>query len=49
MAALADLPDIEWHLIGPLQGNKARLAAARFDWVREHRPPGDRRAIVGYT
>ena len=22
--ALADLPDIEWHLIGPLQSNKAR-------------------------
>ncbi|MEP6998167.1 MAG: YggS family pyridoxal phosphate-dependent enzyme [Betaproteobacteria bacterium] len=33
MAALADLPDIEWHLIGPLQGNKARAAAARFTWV----------------
>ncbi|MGH8712956.1 MAG: YggS family pyridoxal phosphate-dependent enzyme [Casimicrobiaceae bacterium] len=33
MAALADLPGIEWHLIGPLQGNKARIAAARFDWV----------------
>lgn len=30
--ALADLTDIEWHLIGPLQTNKAR-AAARFDWV----------------
>ena len=28
-----DLPDVEWHLIGPLQGNKARLAAATFDWV----------------
>ena len=24
MDALADLPDIEWHLIGPLQSNKAR-------------------------
>jgi PLP dependent protein len=23
----------EWHLIGPLQSNKTRLAAARFDWV----------------
>ncbi|HKW79561.1 MAG TPA: YggS family pyridoxal phosphate-dependent enzyme [Casimicrobiaceae bacterium] len=33
MAALADLPGIEWHLIGPLQGNKARAAAAAFDWV----------------
>ncbi len=31
--ALADLPDIEWHLIGPLQGNKARLAALHFAWV----------------
>ena len=30
--ALADL-DIEWHLIGPLQSNKARLAAETFDWV----------------
>jgi len=32
-AALADLPGLEWHLIGPLQGNKARAAAAAFDWV----------------
>jgi pyridoxal phosphate enzyme (YggS family) len=24
---------LEWHLIGPLQSNKARLAAERFDWV----------------
>ena len=31
--ALADLGDIVWHLIGPLQGNKARLAAATFDCV----------------
>jgi pyridoxal phosphate enzyme (YggS family) len=31
--ALADLPDIEWHLIGPLQSNKARAAAETFDWV----------------
>ena len=31
--ALADLPDIEWHLIGPLQTNKTRLAATCFDWV----------------
>jgi len=31
--ALADLPDIEWHLIGPLQANKTRLAAQRFAWV----------------
>jgi len=25
--------DIEWHLIGPLQSNKTRLVAERFDWV----------------
>jgi pyridoxal phosphate enzyme (YggS family) len=24
----------EWHLIGPLQSNKTRLAAERFDWVQ---------------
>jgi PLP dependent protein len=24
---------IEWHLIGPLQSNKTRLVAERFDWV----------------
>jgi pyridoxal phosphate enzyme (YggS family) len=32
-AALADLPDIEWHLIGPLQSNKARTAARHFAWI----------------
>ena len=31
--ALADLADIEWHLIGPLQGNKAAQAADVFDAV----------------
>ncbi len=35
MAALADLrPQIEWHLIGPLQGNKTRAVAESFDWVQ---------------
>jgi pyridoxal phosphate enzyme (YggS family) len=24
---------LEWHLIGPLQSNKTRLVAERFDWV----------------
>jgi pyridoxal phosphate enzyme (YggS family) len=33
MARLADLP-LEWHLIGPLQSNKTRPAAERFDWVQ---------------
>lgn len=30
---LRDLTAVEWHLIGPLQGNKTRLAAETFDWV----------------
>ena len=30
---LSDL-DLEWHLIGPLQSNKAPLAAQHFDWVQ---------------
>jgi pyridoxal phosphate enzyme (YggS family) len=51
--ALAELrPALEWHLIGPLQGNKTRAVAAAFDWVHsvdrlriaqrlsEQRPPG---------
>ncbi|WP_421172265.1 YggS family pyridoxal phosphate-dependent enzyme [Aeromonas sp. 601115] len=25
--------DIEWHFIGPLQSNKSKLVAERFDWV----------------
>ena len=33
MDALADLPDMEWHLIGPIQSNKTGAAAERFDWV----------------
>ncbi len=32
MDALADL-DIEWHFIGPIQSNKTRPIASRFDWV----------------
>ena len=32
MDALKGAP-AEWHLIGPLQSNKTRLVAARFDWV----------------
>ena len=34
IAELADLrSQIRWHLIGPLQSNKAREVAANFDWV----------------
>ena len=53
MEALADLRSAtEWHLIGPLQSNKTRAAAAAFDWVHSvdrltlaerlsaQRPPG---------
>jgi pyridoxal phosphate enzyme (YggS family) len=32
MDALADLP-LEWHLVGPLQSNKTRVVAERFQWV----------------
>ena len=28
-----DLPELEWHLIGPLQSNKARRAAQLFDVI----------------
>ncbi|MDE2399376.1 MAG: YggS family pyridoxal phosphate-dependent enzyme, partial [Burkholderiales bacterium] len=51
--ALADLrPQLQWHLIGPLQSNKSRPVAEAFDWVHsvdrmkiaerlaEQRPPG---------
>jgi PLP dependent protein len=31
--ALADLPGLDWHFIGQLQGNKTREVAERFDWV----------------
>jgi pyridoxal phosphate enzyme (YggS family) len=34
MVALSDLASIEWHLIGPLQSNKARPAATHFAWVQ---------------
>jgi pyridoxal phosphate enzyme (YggS family) len=51
MAQCADL-DLRWHFIGPLQSNKARQVAERFDWLHSldrpklvaalagHRPPG---------
>jgi pyridoxal phosphate enzyme (YggS family) len=32
MDALRDLP-LEWHCIGPIQSNKTKLVAERFDWV----------------
>ena len=32
--ALANLTEIEWHFIGPLQSNKTRLVAENFDWVQ---------------
>jgi len=33
IAALRHLPQIEWHLIGPLQANKTAVAAVNFAWV----------------
>ena len=52
MAALTDVEGIEWHFIGPIQSNKSRPVAERFQWVHsldraklarrlnEQRPPG---------
>ncbi len=39
---LADL-DLEWHMIGPLQSNKCRAVAERFDWLQSL----DREKLVG--
>lgn len=33
MAELEDLEDLVWHFIGPVQSNKTRQIASRFDWV----------------
>jgi PLP dependent protein len=33
VAALSDLSEIEWHLIGPLQSNKTREVAETMHWV----------------
>lgn len=32
-AELADLDDIVWHFIGPLQSNKTRAVAEHFGWL----------------
>ena len=32
MKELSDL-DLEWHFIGPVQGNKAKAISEHFDWV----------------
>jgi hypothetical protein len=31
--ALADVPGLQWHCIGPMQGNKTRQVAEHFDWA----------------
>lgn len=33
ITALAELADIEWHFIGPLQSNKTRAVAEHFQWM----------------
>lgn len=33
MAELRDLPELEWHFIGPIQSNKTRAIAEHFGWV----------------
>ena len=31
--AMADVPPLQWHCIGPIQSNKTKLVAQHFDWV----------------
>lgn len=31
--AMADVPALVWHCIGPIQSNKTKLVAQNFDWV----------------
>ena len=33
IAQLSDLPDLNWHLIGHLQSNKAKKALEQFQWI----------------
>jgi PLP dependent protein len=33
IALLTDLPNIIWHMIGPIQSNKTRVVAEHFAWV----------------
>lgn len=33
LAARPEARDVEWHMIGPLQGNKTRVVAESFAWV----------------
>jgi PLP dependent protein len=33
LGKMQSLPPLEWHLIGPLQSNKTRMAAEHFLWV----------------
>jgi hypothetical protein len=34
LAKMEALAGLDWHLIGPLQSNKSRIAAERFHWVQ---------------
>lgn len=31
--AMADVPALQWHCIGPIQSNKTKLVAQHFDWA----------------
>lgn len=33
MPALADLPDIQWHMVGHVQSRKAAAVCQHFDWL----------------
>ncbi|MGN1056393.1 MAG: YggS family pyridoxal phosphate-dependent enzyme [Comamonas sp.] len=33
LQAMADVPALQWHCIGPIQSNKTKLVAQHFDWA----------------
>ena len=33
LRAMADVPALQWHCIGPIQSNKTQLVAQYFDWA----------------
>jgi pyridoxal phosphate enzyme (YggS family) len=45
--AAFDRPDLVWHFIGPVQSNKTRALAERFDWVHsiDRLPVAERLAV----
>ena len=48
-ALRAEFPDIELHLIGPLQSNKVEMAVDVFDRIESYRSPEDRPGRFGIS